>query len=49
MKKKLNHITKKDCLKYLETIPDNSIDLIITDPPYFIGFDGGEGLSLIHI
>jgi len=43
MKKKLNHITKKDCLKYLETIPDNSIDLIITDPPYFIGFDGGEG------
>lgn len=40
---KLNHITKKDCLKYLETIPDNSIDLIITDPPYFIGFDGGEG------
>ena len=41
--KKLNHITKKDCLKYLETIPDNSIDLIITDPPYFIGFDGGEG------
>ena len=43
MKKKLNHITKKDCLKYLETVEDNSIDLVITDPPYFIGFDGGEG------
>ena len=41
--KKLNHITKKDCLKYLETVEDNSIDLVITDPPYFIGFDGGEG------
>ena len=41
--KKLNHITKKDCLQYLKTVEDNSIDLVITDPPYFIGFDGGEG------
>jgi len=41
--KKLNHITKKDCLKYLETVEDNSIDLVITDPPYFIGYDGGDG------
>ncbi|EHK0750566.1 site-specific DNA-methyltransferase [Vibrio parahaemolyticus] len=24
-----------DCLKYLPNIPDNSIDLIVTDPPYF--------------
>lgn len=24
-----------DCLEYLKTIPDNSIDLILTDPPYF--------------
>jgi DNA modification methylase len=23
-----------DCLKVLPTIPDNSIDLILTDPPY---------------
>ena len=22
---------------------DNSVDLILTDPPYFIGFDGGKG------
>ena len=43
MKKKLNHITKKDCLQYLKTVDSNSVDLIITDPPYFIGFDGGEG------
>tara|TARA_B100001250_G_scaffold6979_1_gene5901 strand:- start:95 stop:871 length:777 start_codon:yes stop_codon:yes gene_type:complete len=43
MKKKLNHVTKKDCLKYLETVEDNSIDLVITDPPYFIGYDGGDG------
>ena len=43
MKKKLNHINKKDCLQYLKTVDSNSVDLIITDPPYFIGFDGGEG------
>lgn len=24
-----------DCLQYLPTLPDNSIDLIVTDPPYF--------------
>jgi DNA modification methylase len=23
-----------DCLKVLPTIPDNSIDLVLTDPPY---------------
>lgn len=24
-----------DCLEYLPTLPDNSVDLIVTDPPYF--------------
>jgi site-specific DNA-methyltransferase (adenine-specific) len=33
----------KDCLELLHTIEDNSIDLILTDPPYFIGYDGGKG------
>lgn len=32
-----------DCLEYLKTLPDNSVDLILTDPPYFIGYDGGRG------
>ena len=40
---KLNTITNSDCLKYLKKLPDNSVDLILTDPPYFIGFDGGKG------
>ena len=40
---KKNTITNKDCLKYLKTIPDNSVDLVLTDPPYNIGFDGGKG------
>ena len=25
-----------DCLKILEQIPDNSIDMIFADPPYFL-------------
>jgi DNA modification methylase len=33
----------KDCLELLRDIPDNSVDLVVTDPPYFIGYDGGKG------
>ena len=29
-------IKNMDGLKYLSTIPNNSIDLILTDPPYII-------------
>jgi len=32
-----------DCLELLSTLDDNSVDLVLTDPPYFIGFDGGKG------
>ena len=35
-------IENKDCLDYLKTLDDNSVDLVLTDPPYFIGFDGGK-------
>ena len=36
-------IENKNCLDYLSTIEDESVDLVLTDPPYFIGFDGGKG------
>jgi len=41
----IDHIYTGDCLKYLKDtkiMPDNSIDLIITDPPFNIGkkYDG---------
>tara|TARA_R100000951_G_scaffold70749_1_gene59648 strand:- start:1135 stop:1977 length:843 start_codon:yes stop_codon:yes gene_type:complete len=36
-------IENKDCLEYLKTLDDNSVDLVVTDPPYSIGFDGGKG------
>lgn len=36
-------LENKDCLEFLKSVPDNSVDLVLTDPPYFIGFDGGKG------
>ena len=40
----MNHEYKnQDCLVYLKTLEDNSVDLILTDPPYFIGYDAGKG------
>jgi adenine-specific DNA-methyltransferase len=31
----LNRIIQGDCLEVMQSLPDNSIDLICTDPPYF--------------
>lgn len=40
----MNHEYKnQDCLEFLKSLPDESVDLILTDPPYFIGYDGGKG------
>ena len=29
-------LINRDCLEYMKDIPDNQIDLILTDPPYNI-------------
>lgn len=31
----LNQVTQGDCLEAIRDLPDNSVDLICTDPPYF--------------
>lgn len=33
---RLNYIDSIDCLEGLKEIPDGSVDLIVTDPPYFL-------------
>lgn len=33
---RLNYIDNTDCLEGLKAVPDGSIDLVLTDPPYFI-------------
>lgn len=32
------NLYKGDCLEVLKTLPDNSVDLLLTDPPYGIDF-----------
>ena len=34
MKELINKVINKDCLEVMKKIPDNSIDLVLTDPPY---------------
>ena len=38
----INKIIQGNCQEVMREIPDNSIDTIITDPPYGIGFMGKE-------
>lgn len=40
---RLNYIDNIDCLEGLREIPDKSVDLIVTDPPYFINMGHGGG------
>jgi len=39
----VNQIHHGDCLKVLQDIPDKSIDLLVTDPPYVGDFRPGKG------
>ena len=37
-----NKIYQGDCIEELKKLPDNSIDAIITDPPYGLEFMGKD-------
>ena len=38
MKHLINKVTCGDCLEVMKQIPDKSVDLVITDPPYGMEF-----------
>lgn len=38
--KYINKIIKGDCIENLKKIPDESVDLIFADPPYFMQTEG---------
>jgi len=42
MDKYLNKIICGDSLKILKELPDNSVDLVLTDPPYGINYDNKD-------
>lgn len=44
-----NQVIWGDCLEGMKLIPDKSIDLILTDPPYGIGEDGRRDQSRVRI
>lgn len=39
----INNIFCDDCFNFLSKLPDKSISLVLIDPPYNIGIDGGKG------
>lgn len=41
----INKVYNVDCRDFLRTLPDNSIDLIVTDPPYPVISRGSAGNS----
>lgn len=43
MEKKIHKLILGDCFDVLKKIPDKSIDLIVTDPPYLISATNGGG------
>lgn len=34
-----------DCLEFLKTLPDGSVDAVVTDPPYNVGIKYGPGTN----
>ena len=42
-------LRNEEGLKFLETIPDNSVDLILTDPPYITSRDSGMDKWVEHV
>jgi site-specific DNA-methyltransferase (adenine-specific) len=44
----LNKVYLCDCLKFMKDLKDDSVDLIIADPPYNIGKDKGDNWDTIE-
>ena len=44
----LNKIYNEDCLEGMKRIPDNIVDLVVTDPPYLIQYKTGYRKNKSH-
>ena len=38
----INKIICGDCLEVMKGIPDKAVDLVLTDPPYGVNYEGGQ-------
>lgn len=41
-------VINRDSLEHLQKLPDNSVDCILTDPPYGIEYTGNKSLNRFH-
>ena len=44
----LNKIYNTDCLEFMRSMPDNCVDLVVTDPPYLIDYKSGFRKDKTH-
>ena len=42
----LNRMIHGDCIEVMRTMPDASVDLIITDPPYLVNYRSRDGRTI---
>jgi len=42
-----NHLHQGDCIPFMQTLPTNSIDFILTDPPYLVNYRDRSGRRII--
>ncbi len=42
----INTITHSDCIKVMREMPANSVDFVLTDPPYLVNYRDRSGRSI---
>lgn len=42
----VNHIIYGDCLKIMRNMPGESVDMVLTDPPYLVNYKSRDGRSI---
>ena len=42
----LNHLHLGNCIPLMQSLPENSVDLILTDPPYLVNYRDRTGRKI---
>lgn len=48
MQPTLNHLHLGDCTHVMRHLPEGSVDLIVTDPPYLVNYRDRHGRSIAN-
>jgi site-specific DNA-methyltransferase (adenine-specific) len=44
----INSITRGDCIEVMREMPANSVDFILTDPPYLVNYRDRDGRTILN-